>query len=159
MAPPSTRLADPHHFYMDPDRAFHFNADPDRASHFSVDPDPALQSDRNLRPLVCKPLLRRILSLQVAIVSVHCPPQLYFDFYADPYPSFHARNRIQLRKIKCGSVSATLHSTMGSRSNLQWRPLRGSPLLNFPMSWGETIPHNRTAGGGGGGMMPLAVLT
>jgi hypothetical protein len=52
------RVADPHHFNVDPDPepAFHFYMDPDPAFHVNAYPDPApYQSDGNLRPLVYRP--------------------------------------------------------------------------------------------------------
>ncbi len=60
---PRTRVADPHHFNMDPDPDpsfifnadpdpnFHFDPDPDLTFHFNADPDPA----SHLRPLICRP--------------------------------------------------------------------------------------------------------
>jgi hypothetical protein len=50
------RIADPHHFNVDPDPAFYFQADLDPAFHLNADPDPApFQSNRNLLPLVYRP--------------------------------------------------------------------------------------------------------
>jgi hypothetical protein len=46
-------VADPHHFYADPDPAFHFNADPKPAFCFITDPNPAPhENDLSLRLLV-----------------------------------------------------------------------------------------------------------
>ncbi len=85
------RSADPHHFKVDPDPAFHFNADPDPAFKFNADPDPALlQSDRNLRPLVCGPsralfwAFRLLLWVSAALFAYKL---LNSDLNVDPDPA------------------------------------------------------------------------
>jgi hypothetical protein len=68
--------------HADPDPSSPFNADqlPDPAFHFHADPDPAPhQSDANLRSLVNRTSRAPILSFRASIVSVHGPPQLYFE--------------------------------------------------------------------------------
>jgi hypothetical protein len=38
-----TRVANPHHFYADPDPAFYFDAAPGPTFHSDADPDPTFQ--------------------------------------------------------------------------------------------------------------------
>ncbi len=75
------RVADPHHFNVDPDPFFHLNVNPDLTFSVNVDPDPdpaSHQSDANLRPLVYR-LSWDAFSLHASIVSVHGPPRPRFE--------------------------------------------------------------------------------
>jgi hypothetical protein len=84
-------VVNPHHFNVDPDPAFYFNADPDPAFHSILIRIQLLCDHWSINP---QGLHFEPPGLHCDSVSVHGPPQIYFEplkplnfaFNADPDP-------------------------------------------------------------------------